>query len=60
MISLYPENDLTGFALIRLGKIYENQERLEDAIDVYKAVLKSYPKVTLQKQAQACLKAVQL
>jgi TolA-binding protein len=60
MVSLFPENELTGFALIRLGKIFESQERLEDAVDVYKAVLKSYPKVALQKQAQACLKAVQL
>jgi TolA-binding protein len=60
MMDLYPDSDLTGFAILRLGKIYENQDRIEDAIEMYKAVLKNYTDKSLVQQAQANLKAVAL
>ena len=31
LVDAFPENELTGFALLRLGHIFEVQERLEDA-----------------------------
>ncbi len=60
MIDLFPENELTGFALLRLGHIYEIQDRNEDAADIYKAVLGSFNQPDLVKQAGASLQAVAL
>lgn len=56
----YPDNELTGFALLRLGKIFESQDRKEDAADVYHAVLRAYGDETLRKQATAQLRSVEL
>lgn len=60
MMTLFPENDLTGFALLRLGRIYEKQDRLEDATDIYRAVLSNFKKPELVHQAEVNLKAVAL
>ncbi len=63
MIALFPENELTGFALLRLGRIYELQDRLEDASDIYKSVLANFTQpqwVELQKQAKVSLESVRL
>lgn len=60
MISLFPESELTGFSLLRLGKIFEKQDRLEDASDIYKAVLQNFPQPEITAQAKASLKAVAL
>lgn len=60
MIDLFPENDLTGFALLRLGHIYESQERLEDAGDIYRAVLENFKQPELVRQAKQSLGSVTL
>ncbi len=60
MISLFPESELTGFSLLRLGKIFEKQDRLEDAADIYKAVLKNFPQAEIARQAETSLKSVAL
>ena len=60
MIELFPENELTGFALLRLGHIFELQERLEDAGEIYRAVLSNFKQPALVKQASSSLKAVAL
>lgn len=60
MISLFPESELTGFSLLRLGKIFEKQERLEDAADIYRSVLKNFPQPEIVSQASAALKSVAL
>lgn len=60
MIDLFPENELTGYALLRLGKIYEIQDRPEDAGDIYRAVQANFRQADLVRQAQASLQAVQL
>lgn len=60
MIGQYPESELTGFALLRLGRIFEMQDRLEDAADVYRSVLGNFKQPELVKQAQSSLKAVAL
>jgi TolA-binding protein len=60
MIDKYPENELTGFALLRLGHIFEVQDRLEDASDIYRAVLMNFKEPSIVKQAQISLKAVNL
>jgi TolA-binding protein len=60
MISLFPESELTGFSLLRLGKIFEKQDRLEDAADIYKSVLQNFKQPEIATQASASLKAVAL
>ncbi len=60
MITLFPESELTGFALLRLGKIYEYKDRFEDAVEVYRAILNTYQEPALVTQARLNLKAVEL
>lgn len=60
MVLKFPEHDLTGYAMLRLGKVYETQERPEDAADVYQAVLRSYGDAGLKKQAKSLLQSVEL
>ncbi len=60
MMTHYPENELTGFSLLRLGKVYETQERLEDAAEVYRTIGHNYKNPELKAQAGIFLKAIQL
>ena len=60
MIALFPESELTGFALLRLGRIFEKQDRLEDAADIYRAVSANFKQPEILRQAQTSLKAVAL
>ena len=60
MIRLYPESELTGFALLRLGKIYEGRDRIEDAAEIYRSVAFNFTQAELKRQAEASLKAVEL
>jgi TolA-binding protein len=60
MLSLFPDSELTGFALLRLGRIFEKQDRLEDAADIYRAVLSNFNQPEIKKQASTNLKSVAL
>lgn len=60
MITLFPENPLTGFALLRLAKIYEKQDRYEDASFVYKTIIKNFEMEKLISQAKVSLRAIEL
>lgn len=60
MISLFPDSELTGFALLRLGRVFEKQDRLEDAADVYRAVISNFKQDEIARQAQVSLRAVAL
>lgn len=43
MVGLFPDSELTGFALLRLAEILTKQGRSAQAIETYKTVLKSFP-----------------
>ena len=60
MIELFPGHELTGFAMVRLGRIYEMQNRNEDAVDIYKTVLRSFPQRDVASQAKASLRGMDL
>ncbi|MES2963282.1 MAG: tetratricopeptide repeat protein [Bdellovibrionota bacterium] len=60
MIALFPESELTGFALLRLGRVFEKQDRLEDAADIYRAVLTNFKQDEIARQARVSLKQVAL
>ena len=60
MIRLYPDSELTGFALLRLGSIYERRDRIEDAAEIYRSIVAHFSQAELRGQAAAALKAVDL
>jgi TolA-binding protein len=58
LMTQYPESDLAGFSLVRLGNIFEYQERFEDAAETYRTILKTYKDPLLRKQAKTLLQGV--
>lgn len=52
MVSQYPDNDLTGFILLRMGQISEANNQVEEASEVYNAVLKNFKNEKLKQQAK--------
>lgn len=60
MIRLYPESELTGFSLLRMAKIYEKKDRLEDAADIYRSINDNFSQPELKRQAKLSLKAIDL
>ena len=60
MVDVFPDNELTGYALLRLGNIFEAQDRLEDASDIYRALIANFRQAEIQKQASLSLKSVAL
>jgi len=58
MIDLFPGHEVSGFSMIRLGKIMESRGRASDAIDIYKTVLRTFPQREVASQAKASLAGV--
>ncbi len=52
MIELFPENRLTGYALLKVGGLYEIDGRKEDAIKIYKIIVSVYKDPNLIQKAQ--------
>lgn len=60
MIRLYPESELTGFSLLRLAKIYERRDRIEDAAGIYRSISQNFTQAELKRQAELSLRAVDI
>ncbi len=60
MINQFPDHELTGYAMLRMGQIYEKRERLDDAKSIYTSVAESFKNKQLKKQAQQLLSALSL
>jgi TolA-binding protein len=60
MVEQFPGTELTGFALLRLGRIYEMQGRAEDAVDIYRTVLRTFPQRDVASQAKSSLQGLDL
>jgi TolA-binding protein len=60
MVELFPNHELTGFAMVRLGRIYEMQNRNEEAVDIYKTVLRSFPQRDVAAQARSSMRGMEL
>lgn len=60
MIDIFPENRMTGFAMLKLGRIYERESRYEDALKVYKTILFVYDDPTLKARAEKSVKELEL
>lgn len=60
MLSLYPENPLAGFSMIRMGNILERYDRIDDAIGIYNKIISIFPKEkVLIRQAKKMLEDLQ-
>ena len=60
MLTLHPESELTGFLLLRLGAIFEDQNKDLDAIGVYKTITKNFNNKDLLFQAERNLQRLSL
>lgn len=56
MVSLYPDNDLTGFILLRMGQISEINNQYEEASEIYRTVEKNFKNEKLKTQAKQLAK----
>lgn len=59
MLSMYPEDQLTGFAMLRMGRIMERNDKAEDAEVIYKLVLKNYKNEKLLKEAKVLIRSLE-
>ncbi len=56
MVRLYPDNDLTGFILLRMGQISESSNQYEEASEIYRTVEKNFKNEKLRTQAKQLAK----
>lgn len=59
MVTQYPDNDLTGFILLRMGQISEYNNQVDEASEVYNTVLKNFKNEDLKKQARKLAASVE-
>ncbi|MBC7371457.1 MAG: outer membrane protein assembly factor BamD [Bdellovibrionaceae bacterium] len=60
MVVQYPDNDLTGFIMLRMGQISELNNRLEEASEIYKTVEVHFKNDQLRRQASSLNKTLQV
>lgn len=60
MVEQYPESDLTGFLLLRVGQINESSGRFDEAIEIYRTVSSNFKNKTLSDQARKMARALEL
>ena len=60
MIRQFPEDEVTGFAMIRLGQVFETQDRFQEAVGLYKTMLQSFQQPEVGKRAREALASVRL
>lgn len=59
MVTQFPQHDLTGFILLRMGQISEINGQTEEASEIYKTVVKSFKNEDLVKQAKKLAQGVE-
>lgn len=61
MIMQYPDNDLTGYIMLRMGQISELNNRIEEASEVYKTVQSHFKKnEQIRQQAHQLIDGLQV
>lgn len=60
LISHFPETESACLGLLRLGKIFEKDERLEDALEIYQMALPLHPKSNCENLAKSSLNGLHL
>jgi len=60
MMSQFPENELTGFIMLRMGQILQMQGRAPEASEVFRLVARTFPQnMELKTQAESLAKSVE-
>ncbi|WP_295900755.1 outer membrane protein assembly factor BamD [uncultured Bdellovibrio sp.] len=59
MVTQFPQHDLTGFILLRMGQISELNNQTEEASEIYKTVSKNFKNEDLKKQARKLAQSVE-
>ncbi len=60
MMTQFPEHELTGFIMLRMGQILQARSRTEEAAEVYKVVSKNFAaNAELKTQAQKLFKSIE-
>ena len=59
MVMQYPQHDLTGFILLRMGQISEMNSQTEEAAEIYRTVAKNFTNENLKKQARKLAQSVE-
>jgi TolA-binding protein len=52
----YPDHILTGFILLRLGQIYEMNNKVDEAQEVYRVIQKEFKQAEIQNQVSRLIK----
>jgi TolA-binding protein len=60
LVSQFPESELTGYAMLRLGKIFESQDRHEEASGIYKTIMQSFKDYNLIQQAKLSFRSIKI
>lgn len=60
MVDVYPELEVTGYALLRAARVYELQDRHDEAIIFYQTVLRTFPQRQIASTAELALRAIEL
>ncbi len=60
LVSSYPANEVTGYAMFVLGDIMQKQERYEDASDLYRTIQEAFPLAQIKKRARKELRSIGL
>ncbi len=58
MVTHFPQHDLTGFILLRMGQISEYNNQTDEASEIYQTVMKNFSNKTLQEQAKKLAQGV--
>ena len=56
MVTLYPDNDLTGYILLRMGQMSEVNNQYDEASEIYRTVQKNFKNDKLKAQAKSLAK----
>lgn len=59
MVNQYPDHELTGFILLRVGQISESGRRLGEAAEIYSTVRRSFRHEGLREQARLMERALE-
>lgn len=59
MVTQFPQHDLTGFILLRMGQISELNNQTDEAAEIYKTVARNFKNEELRKQARKLAQSVE-
>lgn len=59
MVTQYPDDELTGYILLRMGQMSEVNNQTEEAREVYKVVVRNFKSPELKAQAKKMLETVE-